>query len=132
MSSTLDIHARNTLDWVRLAFVKAARREDPDLRTAWLPLITRGVESATESAWTAKTGWVEKDPYTVVVYSECCPPRGTPWVLRDPYRSGDRAAARIFDAAVEELKRNSWVEDAGWDSINPAVQMVWVRPRIIG
>ncbi len=36
-----------------------------------------------------------------------------------------------FDKAAEILRKDPWYEDAGWESINPAVQMFWVKPRRI-
>jgi hypothetical protein len=37
---------------------------------------------------------------------------------------------QAFDRAADILRQQWWLEDAGWESINPAVAYFWVEPRL--
>lgn len=49
--------------------------------------------------------------------------------FRDPMSYDD--LYRYWQKVVATLRADPWHAGAGWESINPAVQYVWVKPRIV-
>lgn len=74
-----------------------------------------------------RMGWIEESPMHVYAIMECCPgPLTTAGVLGDTKRGW-----AFMDRTVALLRKDPWIEDAGWESVNPAVAYFWVRPRLV-
>ena len=132
-----DIWAQNNELLVREAFAWAAMQV-PEYAARGAQAVAAGVAWAARSSWPDDKGWLTPpihrghDPNKVLVFTECCPPDGATYVLRDPFRSSSSVDYDMWSRAVEHLERSPWIEDAGWESINSAVHYVWIRPRIVG
>jgi hypothetical protein len=124
-----DIIAQNVELMVREAFVRAAMQNQEYAERGEM-MIAAGVSSAVRSSWPRDNKWLTggPNPHFVMIYTECCPKLGA-YVVRDPFR--DHHDHELWGHAIERLRQSPWIEDAGWDSINPAVHYVWVRPRLI-
>jgi hypothetical protein len=130
-----DLIAQNMQLLVREAFAWTAL-QDPQEFTKGTWAITAGVAHAVRRSWltggrTAASHWIDPNPYVVLIFTECCPPRGAEFVVRDPYRDTTGYDHRLWNRALERLRQNPWIADAGWESINAAVHYVWIKPRIM-
>lgn len=84
---------------------------------------------STESPRGARAAWIETSPWKVYVFMECCAgPLTSSGVLGDT-----KGGWAFMDRLVKRLESDNRlaIEEAGWESYNPAVAYVWVRPRMI-
>lgn len=106
--------------------MKRARDFEAAVRKAFLkvygkPSDPEYVQRAIRSSYLEpgkKLGWTEAHPDAALVLTEFG------WI-EDPYSSTEDH--HKWDQVKEVLKKEGW--DASWDSINPAVQMVYVIPQ---
>lgn len=96
---------------VRKAFLKIyGKPSDPEY-------VQRAIRSSYLEAG-KKLGWTEAHPDVVLVLTEFG------WI-EEPYSSTEDRYK--WDQVKEVLKKEGW--DASWDSINPAVQMIYLIPK---
>ena len=127
--SVENVIAQNMQLLVREAFAWAALQGEYREEGTWS--VVAGVAHAVRSSWPDDNRWMRlgPDPYRVMVFTECCPPRGAAYVLRDPFR--DSRDYDLWNQAVARLEQSPWIAEAGWESINQAVHYVWITPRIV-
>jgi hypothetical protein len=104
--------------------VQAAFKKHQGLTAFGIPDET--IEENVRASWPdegTRTGWLEPHPFKVLVFTES----GN---FRDPYSYDD--LFKYWNKVVKTLRDDPWHDDAGWESINQAVQYVWVEPKIIG
>jgi len=85
------------------------------------------IDRQTRSSYRDRGGWMESDPFKIIVVVE---PYGIGEQILDPY-DHDPSEERRLTRAVAHLKRNPFVQDAGWDSLNSAILYFWIEPRIV-
>lgn len=128
--SAEDTWAETNLELVRAAFLHVFTR--PAWLRSWKPVLTADKVRASlyrrpgqiQSPWFESIGDLPRDPSLVAVLTEHA------GYVSDPYL--DRDSMREWEAAMRELRRGSWVEDASWDSVNPGLHVIRVVPRIVG
>lgn len=129
-ADVVQIAAANIELSVREAFVKAALAERV-FREEGAERVVAGVARSIHSSYlpfARRLKWADPDPRVVLVMTEVIG-GDVLHVVSDPFR--DRRAMTMWERAMAVLRKDAWYEDAGWDSINPAVHAVHVTPRMI-
>jgi len=116
------IHAWETARVVAKAFAKVFRSPIEKVARVVISEYWEG-ESRRWSSATMK-------PTTVLIMTE------PPSPIEDPYSEyqgddGD-SASDLWERTLDMIRKDPFIEDAGWESINPAVQYVWIVPKIVG
>lgn len=103
--------AKQNEDLVRKALLEA---DEEDVLSRALLKHPQAVVSTCRS----RADWIERDPYTVYVFTE--------YGIGDPYDYDD--VYSVFNDAVSVIEDAPWVERAGWESYKPGVAYFWIEP----